>query len=158
MIRKKGEYDMCEIRTRLLDPMKYSHMINDFKTTLNPLLTGYGWGAATREPRARAELKYTALLRSVSSIWKAATWTQEHNTSVHKYWKIPFYPSNTDTGILVNTRIKCMSHFQVPTVNITVLPNSSSTICESSTADRSDLEECSFEQKEKSNMSQMCKR
>ena len=134
-------------------------MINNFNTTLNPLLTGYGWGAATREPRARAELKYTALLRSVSSIWKAATWTQEHNTSVPKYWKIPFYPSNTDTGILVNTRIKCMSHFQVPTVNITVLPNSSSTICESSTeADRSDLEECSFEQKEKSNMSQMCKR
>ena len=22
----------------------------------------------------------------------------EHNTSVHKYWKILFYPSNTDTG------------------------------------------------------------
>ena len=45
-----------------------------------------------------------------------------------------------------------MSHFQVPTVNITVLPKSSSTLCESSTVDRSDLEECSFEQKEKSNM------
>ena len=24
--------------------------------------------------------------------------TAEHNTSVRKYWKIPFYPSNTDTG------------------------------------------------------------
>ena len=66
-------------KVALTEKLVYSHMINDFKTTFNPLWTGYGWGAATREPRARAELKYSALLRSVSSIWKAGAWTQELN-------------------------------------------------------------------------------
>ena len=45
----------------------YSHMIvHDFKTTFNPLWTGYGWGAATREPRVRAELKYILLFSDQS--------------------------------------------------------------------------------------------
>jgi hypothetical protein len=45
----------------------------------------------------------------------------EHNTSVRKYWKTPFYPSNTDTGPFYGGSTDIDIDVQYPKLNNDIL-------------------------------------
>ena len=45
----------------------------------------------------------------------------EHNTSVCKYWKIQFYPSNTDTGTFYGGSTDTDTDVQYPKFNTDIL-------------------------------------
>ena len=45
----------------------------------------------------------------------------EHNTSVRKYWKIPFYRSNTDTGAFYGGSTYIDTDVQYPKFNTDIL-------------------------------------
>ena len=49
----------------------------------------------------------------------------EHNTSVRKYWKIPFYPSNTDTWTFYGGSTDIDTDVQYPKFNTDILVFSS---------------------------------
>ena len=53
-----------------------------------------------------------------------------NNTSVCKYWKIPFYPSNTDTGTFYGDSTDIDTDVQYPKFNtdILVLPVGSNSL------------------------------
>ena len=44
-----------------------------------------------------------------------------HNTSVRKYWKIPFYPPNTDTGNFYGGSTNIITDAQYPKFNTDIL-------------------------------------
>ena len=45
----------------------------------------------------------------------------QHKTSVRKYWKIPFYPSNTDTGTFYGGSTDIDTDAQYPKFNTDIL-------------------------------------
>ena len=47
--------------------------------------------------------------------------TAQHNTSVHKYWKITFYPSNTDTVTFYGGSTDIDTDVQCPKFNTDIL-------------------------------------